>query len=340
MCWISGKLPSSAWLLAAVLGALLSSEGLVKGNTASGAIVFPYKTGTTIEHWGYDTKQNNRLGSLTEEFANILFREESYNVLRAPIRAIYNESWEYDTCPWVGHPANGIVNDSAYTCSINDFTHTQNADSTAQFYSNLKQGYYQGKFYPPHPPYCYYTEADIPEFWDGVDKAESLKAKEYAVLIGDFLKYFEDRGFLHTWFGLENETGYLSARKFMELMEELLKLAEGGYFSWPEKGVIVPELYGPFASWNRDVFKLGGFDKGWQITAGTHYYGHEREVHNDDGRFKFQEQLLTWVASLPDDIPKWHTEVRGVAPVATLSSPLTLQPHVVFALLASLGLLS
>eukprot|EP00854_Cymbomonas_tetramitiformis_P023242 gene23242-28129_t len=292
-------------LRVAVATFLLGMYASVAGDTTTGsAIIFPFKTGTTIDYWGYDTKMDNRLGTVSEEFAKTLYREESYNLVRAPIRALYHPEWTGD--PWP----------TSYACSERDLTNIKAADATATIYSNIKQGYYEGTFYPAQPDYCLYNETDVPEFWDGENDKDRIKPYEFAVLIADFLKYFENLGFLHDYFGIENETGYVSPEKFMAIMDELMKLTEAAYFTYPTKGIVVPELYGPYASWFREVTKLGAFEKGYIQVAGTHHYGHEREWVKD-GRLYKQEELLEWKDSMPFSTPKWHTEVH-YAPIEDL----------------------
>ncbi|KAK3289257.1 hypothetical protein CYMTET_3308, partial [Cymbomonas tetramitiformis] len=168
-------------------------------------------------------------------------------------------------------------------------------------------GNYNKSYYPPFPDWCMYNESDIESgLWDG-ERSTQVKPYEYAQLLADFLEYFESEGIFHDILGIENETGFIGEETFKRVLEELNKLAALRNFTIPEK-VIAQEGYLPMAHWNRELIAINGTEH-WN-TAGTHYYSKERDADNKYHRRYVQDSLRWWAQSLPEGMPKWHTEVH------------------------------
>ncbi|KAK3276968.1 hypothetical protein CYMTET_14991, partial [Cymbomonas tetramitiformis] len=253
-------------------------------------IVFPQKQGVTLTHYGYDTKQDSRLGQLTAEYSQTLYGPEKFNSLRIPLRGAYYPEWEYDTCPWNGHPSPGVVNPEAYECSVHDITNARSADPGVVLFASLKMAYYDGTFHPYLPDRCYS---------DG-----EVQPAAYAQLIVDFLNHFSALGIVFDYLGIENESGDVPPEVFSGVMAELDTLQ--GQFTWPTQGMVYPETYSPSSGWMREVAKLGTLS--YLGASGIHYYGDEREHTNDEGRLTLREKLTSWKGSVPAGTPKWQTE--------------------------------
>ncbi|KAK3284770.1 hypothetical protein CYMTET_7594 [Cymbomonas tetramitiformis] len=271
-------------------------------------MIFPNEQGVTMEHFTIDTKQDSRLGELTADFAQTLFQDTGFTAMRIPLRAAYYPDWNYTSCPWSGHPYLGFVNASAYACSVSDITNAQAAFPDVTIFASLKEAQYNDVSYTPFPDYCMYNETDIETgAWDG-DKSTQLKAKEYATLIADFLNYFGNLGIIFDLVGIENETNYITAQNFLDVVNELASLLSSGYLLYaPKQGYIMPEEYSPQPDWVRDLINLDGISLAF--AAGTHYYGINRD-NTKNGQFNNQVALIEFANAVPNGMPKWQTEVH------------------------------
>ncbi|KAK3260304.1 hypothetical protein CYMTET_30128 [Cymbomonas tetramitiformis] len=292
------------WLLS------LRYHTIVFGTTVTGdGIVWPGRQGTKVTYFAYDVKQDNRLGELSETYANELYSVEKFNGLRLPLRGPYHPEWSgynYPTCPWIGHPEPGNISAEAYACNARDITTARAVNPDVQLFASLKMAYYNGTFYPPFPDWAMYNDTDIETGeWDG-EKATQTITSKYATMLADFLDYFENvLGIVHQYLGLENETGYISPQVFVDTMAALIEMAAERGFTVPL--IVVPDLYTPKPSWYSDVIKLGG--EKYIHVAGTHYYGSERETLKN-GQRTTQNKLIQWHAAAPAGVPRWHTEVH------------------------------
>ncbi|KAK3251553.1 hypothetical protein CYMTET_39112 [Cymbomonas tetramitiformis] len=169
-----------------------------------------------MDTWGYDVKQLNRLGELSEGVAKLVFQEHGFNLLRTPIRACYHPDWKA-RYPNNGHPYPGKVNRAAYEGEISDVVHAKAVKPDIKLFASLRLCVNEetGVFYPALPNWCLYNETDKQQGkWDG-SKDTQVKAPMYAELLADFLTFSESAGIFYDFLGIENESGLIGNKTFV-----------------------------------------------------------------------------------------------------------------------------
>eukprot|EP00854_Cymbomonas_tetramitiformis_P005556 gene5556-6740_t len=261
-----------------------------------------------MDTWGYDVKQLNRLGELSEGVAKLVFQEHGFNLLRTPIRACYHPDWKA-RYPNNGHPYPGKVNRAAYEGEISDVVHAKAVKPDIKLFASLRLCVNEetGVFYPALPNWCLYNETDKQQGkWDG-SKDTQVKAPMYAELLADFLTFSESAGIFYDFLGIENESGLIGNKTFVDVVTELKTLQKLRNFTLPL--FVGPDLYGPPTTWFHGLEGLHGGDL--MNVAGTHYYS-QLVFSTKKGRLHVQDDLTNFVASVPPNTPKWHSEVHWV----------------------------
>lgn len=259
---------------------LVEGEAIVALPSATQSIdIDTASQGRTIERWGYDIKQGGKAESLTPGRAQQLFVEDGFDLLRLPI-------WGDAGHP--AHPEAGVVVESYYTATLSAIANARAANpGTLLFASKKLDG---DESFP-----VWVKDAD----GDGFDDGNGIVPEKYAIMLADFLRYFESQGVSIHLLGIDNEErfneGQITPQKHKETIDALRAIAAD------DPNLRVPQIIGtedfdPQPDWVRELNENGWGDRA--DVFGTHYYRHR------------PFSRLADMAAQAGDKEFWNTEVH------------------------------
>ncbi|MEJ6951443.1 glycoside hydrolase family protein [Natronospora cellulosivora (SeqCode)] len=246
--------------------------------------IYPNTEKQVISYWGYDIKMLNVVSGLSASYAEELFLEDGFNVLRVPILAI---------------PAHilgpgKIMESRKYEQDYNSTYDEINAAikrvlavrNDVKIFASLKL----------------WGQETFPE-WVKDNNNNVIPAK-YAILLMDYLEFMDENNIPIHVLGIDNERrfneGNITPYRFKEIVDELNKLAKDRGIELPK--ILGPADYHPRANWLSDFMENAWGDR-LDIVA-THYYPNWRD--RDLDRF----MNFTKIAR-DNNKPLWHAEVHG-----------------------------
>lgn len=237
------------------------------------SIIDSYQQSQIITDWGYDCKWEWKGTLLTPTYADTVYVEQKFTMLRVPI-------WGNISKP--AHPAAGVVDANYYASTLTAMTNVKNARPDAVLFASKKL---EGQN----------------SFPDWTKNSSNVIPSEYAKMLADFLEFMESNGFYIDALGIDNETefneGNITPWRHKEIVDQLKALAVTDGFNVPP--IVGPENYNPnnANTWMDDFISSGYGDR--LDIAGVHYYPSQRDV----------SKVRTF-AGYAADRPIWHSEVH------------------------------